>query len=428
MEDNNVIKLDLSQFGKQEESPAPTVGETNEPVASADTVAEVPGNQVEEPAHVTPKNEAGDYVVNLNPNPQNNAVQEQQTEEVPVQPEAESSEEVREPQLQEEPTEILERIEEEPTEVSATHVSESEVMEALEQVTPEEETGAIINDPTPEGINKFVEFMNDTGLEGTEAMEAYVNLNKDPEKMDARELLTDYYKANKPFLNDDQIQKQLNKKFSYDPDNTDVDKIEEINIAFQEELYKAQQFQADRKEKYYTDLKLRQQHSLPPDAQEAVEFYSDYKQSQEKQTQTFTTIKKQIDQVFNEDFKGFDFKVGDAKYRFKVNDPVKQKESHKDFAKVFGNYIHEDGTLKDAVGYNKALFAAQNADKLAQHFYEQGRADAVRESARKSKNIDMGVREDNSAVVTPSGQKVRVVTGDSKSKFKPKMTIKGWNN
>ena len=250
-------------------------------------------------------------------------------------------------------------------------------------------------------------------------MQAYINLNKNPDEMQARDLLTDYYKATKPFLNDDQIQKQLNKKYKVGQE-LDAETQEEVGLQLQEELYKAKQHFSSQKEKYYSDLKLRQQHSLPPEAQEAVEFYSDYKSNNEKLQQKSAIIQKQIDQVFHDDFKGFDFKVGDAKYRFKVNDPVKTKETFKNWDSTFGHFFQEDGSLKDAVGYNKALFAAQNADKLAQHFYEQGRADAIKNSAIKSKNIDMGAREDNSAVVTPSGQKVRVVSGNSKSQFKLK--------
>ena len=420
MEDN-VIKLDLSKFGKQEEPTAPAVGETSEQPVQSDTPAELPGNKVEEPAYSTPKNEAGDYVVNVNPNPQNNAIQEQQTEEVPVQPEAEASEAVVEENHA--PLELIS--EEEPTEVSVTPVAETEVTPTLEQVTEEQQT---IVSNLPEGLDKFVDFMNDTGLEGDEAFKQYLSLNQDPETLDAASLLREYHKAEKPFLTEDQINAQLNRKFSYNESTASAEEIEDKNIAFQEELYKAKQFMSERKEKYYTDLKLRQQRSLPPEAQEAVEFYSEYKQTQEKTQQAHTTIKAQIDQVFTDEFKGFDFKVGDSKYRYNVNDPAKQRENHKDFSKIFGSYLHEDGTLKDAVGYNKALFAAQNADKLAQHFYEQGRADAISNAAKQSKNIDMSARQDNSAVTTPSGQKVRVVSGEPKTKFKPKMTIKGWNN
>ena len=411
MEDN-VVKLDLNQ-PPQAEVP------TEQPAPEAHQVEE----QAAEPKKVeTPRNEAGDYVINLN-QPEN-AVQVEETESVPVQPEASNSEEVVEEVREQGP--VLELVEEEKPQ---EEVIEAKVEEpVLEEIKPEQENQVVIDDPMPEGINKFIEFMNDTGLEGQAAFQAYADLNKNVDEMDARTLMTEYYKATKPFLNDDQIQKQLNKKYTYDPENTDADVIEEKNIALQEELYKAKQFMGDRKEKYLADLKLRQQKSLPPEAQEAVEFYSNYKSNQEKLTQQSTTIQKQIDQVYNEEFKGFDFKVGDSKYRFRVNDPGAQKENHKDWNKVFGDFFQEDGSLGDAVGYNKALFAAKNADKLAQHFYEQGRADAIKESARKSKNIDMGERQDNSAVTTPSGQTVRVVSGNSKQTFKSPMKIPGWNN
>ena len=410
MEDNTV-KLDLSQVGEVQPSPP------NEPI-EAQPEQETPEVK-EEPKVETPKNDSGDYVINLNT--QDDAVQQ-------VQGETEEGV-LRDGRLgpgveQEVPEEnqTLELIqEEEASEV----VTEEEVLQALEPV--KEEQQIVVNDPLPEGINKFVEFMNDTGLEGTEAMQAYVNLNKNPDEMIAGDLLHEYYKATKPFLNNEQITKQLQKKYTIGED-TDPDRAEEINMAFQEELYKAKQHFTGNKEKYLADLKLRQQKSLPLEAQEAVEFYSEYKSNQDKLTQTSSVIQKQIDQVYSEDFKGFDFKVGEAKYRYKVNDPVKQKENHKDWNKVFSGFFNEDGSLADAVGYNKALFAAVNADKLAAHFYEQGKADAVKNSAIKSKNIDMEARQDNSAVVTPDGQTVRVVSGESKSSLKPKMTIKGWNS
>lgn len=420
MEDNT-IKLDLSQFGKQEESPAPTVGETSPEPVSGDTQAELPGNQAEPTAPATPKNEAGDYVINLNPT--EDAVQVSETEEVPVQPEAGSSEEVR-TGLQEEEPAPLELVQEETTPEVTEPVAEES---AIQKVEAEDEVQTVVNN-MPEGIDKFVEFMQDTGLEGMEAMQQYLSLNQDVENMDQVTLLTEFYKAEKPFLTEEQIRTQLNRKYSYDPNSATEQEIEDKNIALQEELYKAKQFMGDRKEKYYSDLKLRQQRSLPPEAAEAVEFYSNYNKQQEETAKTYSTIKNQIDQVFHDEFKGFDFKVGESKYRFKVNDLDKQKENHKDFSKVFGGFLNEDGTLKDAIGYNKALFAAQNADKLAQHFYEQGRADAVKDAAKKSKNIDMDVRQDNSAVVTPSGTKVRVISGENKANFKPKMTIKGWNS
>ena len=410
MEDNTV-KLDLSQVGEVQPSPP------NEPI-EAQPEQETPEVK-EEPKVETPKNDSGDYVINLNT--QDDAVQQ-------VQGETEEGV-LRDGRLgpgveQEVPEEnqTLELIqEEEASEV----VTEEEVLQALEPV--KEEQQIVVNDPLPEGINKFVEFMNDTGLEGTEAMQAYVNLNKNPDEMIAGDLLHEYYKATKPFLNNEQITKQLQKKYTIGED-TDPDRAEEINMAFQEELYKAKQHFTGNKEKYLADLKLRQQKSLPLEAQEAVEFYSEYKSNQDKLTQTSSVIQKQIDQVYSEDFKGFDFKVGEAKYRYKVNDPVKQKENHKDWNKVFSGFFNEDGSLADAVGYNKALFAAVNADKLAAHFYEQGKADAVKNAAIKSKNIDMEARSDNSAVVTPSGQTVRVVNGESKSSLKPKMTIPGWNS
>ena len=415
--DDNTVKLDLSQVGEVQPSPP------NEPVESPQETAPETVEKVQEqqePKHETPTNDDGDFDLQLNT--QEDAVQQVQ---------GETTEGVLrdgrlgpglEQEVQEE-SQTLELIEEEETpQVAEEPKVEEQVLEPVK-----EEQQIVVNDPLPEGINKFVDFMNDTGLEGTDAMQAYVNLNKNPDDMLAGDLLHEYYKATKPFLNNEQITKQLQKKYTI-AEGTEPERAEEINMAFQEELYKAKQHFTGNKEKYLADLKLRQQTSLPSDAQEAVQFYSDYKSNKDKLDQRASVIQNQIDQVYSEEFKGFDFKVGEAKYRYKVNDPVKQKEDHKDWNKVFGNFFNEDGSLNDAVGYNKALFAAVNADKLAAHFYEQGKADAVKNAAIKSKNIDMEARSDNSAVVTPSGQTVRVVNGESKSSLKPKMTIPGWNS
>jgi len=124
--------------------------------------------------------------------------------------------------------------------------------------------------------------------------------------------------------------------------------------------------------------------------------------------------------VFNDEFKGFDFKVGENKYRFKIEDSKKVKDFQSNISNFVNQFLDDKGTVADAKGYHKALFTAQNADKIANHFYEQGRADAIREAAKKSKNINMEPRQDASSIVTSSGEKIRVVSGDSSDKLRIK--------
>ena len=128
---------------------------------------------------------------------------------------------------------------------------------------------------------------------------------------------------------------------------------------------------------------------------------------------------KQTEQVFSEEFKGFDFKVGENKYRFKVQDVQQTKQAQSDILEAFKTFLDDSNMLSDAQGYHKALFAARNADKIANHFYEQGKADAVKEIEKQSKNINMDSRK--SGIIDTGGVKVRAVSGDDSSKLRIKI-------
>lgn len=270
----------------------------------------------------------------------------------------------------------------------------------------------------PENVDKLVKFMEETG--GT--LEDYVNLNKDISKYDNTTLMREYYKSTKSHLNQDDIEFILNKNFGYDAETDDPSDIKAKQLAFKEELFNAQNHFNKSKEKYYADLKLSQQKDIAPEYKEAYEYYNNQKQVKEEAEKLQQDFLNKTNNVFSDDFKGFDFSVGKNKYRFKVDNPSKVKEFQSDISNFANKFIGEDGNVSDAQGYHKALFSGVNADKLANHFYEQGRADAIKESARQAKNIDMSPRSDNSSVVNSNGQKIRVVSGKDSSKLRVK-----WN-
>lgn len=305
----------------------------------------------------------------------------------------------------------LELIEDEP-EQAEEEVKEEQpvVQEQVEEVV--QETPSV---NLPENVNKLVEFMEETG--GT--LEDYVRLNMDLDKLPDGDLLREYYRQSKPW-DSKEIEEFLEDNFSYDEENDDQRTIRARKRAFKEELYNAKKFLQGNREKYYADLKLNKQQDIPTEYQEAFEQYNNYKQSQEANQQLTQTFLKKTEDVFNKDFKGFDFQVGSNKYRFKVNNAAETKTAQSDISNFISNYLNDKGEIEDAVGYHKALFAARNADKLAEHFYEQGRADALRKSAKEAKNIDMGPRQEG-VIETKTGQKFRVVSGDSSSKLKIKL-------
>ena len=214
----------------------------------------------------------------------------------------------------------------------------------------------------------------------------------------------------------------MQKEFNYSEDEDDPQDIKAKQLAFKEELYKAQKHFSDSKEKYYADLKLRKKQEVPNEYKEAYDFYNQSKQNEELIEKNKKSFVSKTNKVFDEEFKGFDFKVGDKKYRYKVDNKQKVKETQLDLTNVFGQFLDKQGDMRNPYGYHKALYAAQNMDKIANHFYEQGRADAVQQSIKESKNIDMSPRADASAAGNISKNPVRVVPSTSSNKLRIK-----WN-
>ena len=371
----------------------------------------------------------GVYKVNLDKPPvqkeENNAIQERETKEVSVdEPSGDSKEvdkEVREQSSNENKTVQTEEKVLEKTDSPLELIKEDEeviVKEEEPSITKEqkEEVKEAEKQMLPENVEKLVTFMEETGG----SLEDYVNLNRDISKYDNVTLMREYYKNTKPHLNQDDVEFLLNKNFSYDEEADDPSEVKAKQLAFKEELFNAQNHFTTSKEKYYADLKLRKQNEVAPEYKEAYDYYNNHKQLQEESEKLQKDFLSKTDKVFSDDFKGFDFSVGKNKYRFKVDNPLKTKEFQSDIKNFANTFIGKDGTVADAKGYHKALFAGANADKIANHFYEQGRADAIKDQAKAAKNIDMSPRPDNSNVMSSSGQKIRVVSGDDSSKLRIK--------
>ena len=294
-------------------------------------------------------------------------------------------------------------------------ITEEEVQEQTEQLTDEvaeaiaeqEETGIGL----PENIQKVVDFMNDTG--GT--LQDYVKLNTDYSSLNGNQLLREYYESSRPHLDKEEIDFLMEDNFNYDEDIDEERDIRKKKIAYKEELAKAKNHLDGLKSKYYEEIKAGSR--LNPDQQKAVEFFNRYskeqetvKQEQEQQSKIFL---HQTDSVFNNEFKGFDYSVGDKKYRFKVKDTTEIKNTQSDINNFVKKFLNDKNEMVDAKGYHKSLFTAMNADAVANHFYEQGKADAMKSSMAKSKNVDMDPRGTHEKVTTANGWTIRAVPGNS---------------
>ena len=301
-------------------------------------------------------------------------------------------------------------------------ITEEEVVEQVEELTEQVEQAVVeagAGIELPENIQKVVDFMNET----SGSLEDYVKLNQNYEDLDAEQLLKEYYADTKPHLDKEDIEFLMEDKFLYDEDMDEERDIKRKKLARREELAKARAHLTGLKDKYYEEI--RGGARLAPEQKKAVEFFNRYTKENETATQL---AKKQsevflnkTENVFNQDFKGFDYQVGDKKFRFKVKDAPSIKETQSDINNFVKKFLDKDNAMSDAAGYHKGLFTAMNADSIANHFYEQGKADAMKTSITNSKNVQMGARGVHEDVKAPNGWSVRSVdSGGSDSKLKIK--------
>ena len=370
---DNITKVDLSKPPKPEEK-------NEEPKENT----EVEASSTDDSGVVTESTDA-------------NSPQEQKE----IQPEAETQE-----------TPVLEEITEDST-VEEVAEAEEQIEEAIAEA---EATGK----PLPENIQKLMDFMEETGGD----LNDYVKLNQDYSKLDNQDLLYEYYKQTKPHLNSEEINFLMEDQFSFDEESDDEREIKRKKLALKEQVANAKSHLDGQKSKYYEDIKAGSK--LTNEQQKAIDFFNRYnKESEVKQK----TVKKNSDiftqrtnEVFNDKFKGFEYNVGDKKYRFNVNNAEEVKTTQSDINNFTRKFLDKNSTLTDAKGYHKSLYTAMNADAVAKHFYEQGRADAMKDSVAKAKNVDMNPRQSHGKIET--GGMTFKVLGDNSSDFKFKIKNK----
>jgi hypothetical protein len=287
---------------------------------------------------------------------------------------------------------------------------EVEVLEEqLEQAVVEQSAGIDL----PENIEKLVSFMKETG--GT--INDYVRLNADYSNVDNDTLLKEYYKKTKPYLDSEDVSLLL-EDFSYDEDIDEERDIRKKKLAFKEEVAKAKNFLEQTKSKYYDEIKLRP--GVTQEQKKATDFFNRYNEEQSKAEQQHESFKNQTKKLFSQDFKGFDFNLGEKKFRYGVKDPGKVAETQSNISNIVGKFLNSDGSVKDPVGYHKAMYAAANVDTIANHFYEQGKADAVKQVIDSSKNPSQTLRQ-SPQTGFKDGIKVKVLNEGALSSSKLKI-------
>ena len=295
----------------------------------------------------------------------------------------------------------------------------SEVEEVAEVLEKEIVRSIEANKELPANVKKLMSFMEDTGGD----LKDYVKLNRDYSEMDNQSLLKEYYETTKPHLQADEIDFLMDDQFKYDEDIDDERDIKRKKLALKEQVASAKSQLEENKSRYYEDIKAGSK--LTTQQQKAVDFFSRHNKESEStkkiHKQAKTRFLNKTNEVFNEKFKGFEYNVGEKSYRFNVKDPSQVKESQSDINNFIKKFLNEDSQMEDAKGYHKSMFTAMNSDVIAKHFYEQGKADALKNSMANSKNIDMSPRGSHEAAIDNSGLKFRVLNDDTTDfKFKIK--------
>jgi len=351
--------------------------------------------------------------VDLTKNPEEDAVQTQKTDvgNAPIEESKDSNdskavaEDVRETK-QEVETPIEEIIEEVAEEVTEESIKQPDNV-VVDEVSPQQQL--------PENVDKLVKFMDETG--GT--VEDYVKLNRDYTDLDDDSLLKEYYKQSKPHLSSDEINFLIEDKFKVDEDIDEERDIRRKKLAYKEEVAHAKKDLESLKNQYYAEIKQRP--GVNQEQQKAMDFFNRYNKQQETIKQRQEEFKTNTNNLFTKEFKGFDYSVGDKKFRYKVQDPSKVANSQVDINNFVGKFLDDNGNISDTAGYHKALYAAMNADKLASHFYEQGKADGVKNMVANSKNpATEAPRQVAGGDVFVDGLKIRSISGTDSSKLKIK--------
>lgn len=354
--------------------------------------------------------------VDLKPKKEEDAISEQVTDESVLrteQPEVELQEVVEQ---NKQPKVIAEQvIEEEPVVIQEiTEEEQEEVKDLTEQVEQAVQETQNTGKQLPENIEKLVSFMEETGG----SVEDYVRLNADYTNVNNDALLKEYYKKTRPHLDLEEISFLMEDNFSYDEELDEERDVRKKKLAFKEEVAKAKNYLEDLKGKYYEEIKLRP--GVTQEQKKALDFFNRYTEEQNIATEQHEKFKADTQKLFSDDFKGFDISVGEKKFRYGIQNVDKVAENQSNINNLIKKFLNDKGEVTDTKGYHKAMYAAENVDKIASHFYEQGKADAVKEVITNSKNPSTEARKTASSDVFINGLKVRAISGIDSSKLKIK--------
>lgn len=267
-----------------------------------------------------------------------------------------------------------------------------------------------------EAIKKFLEYKKSTGR----GMEDFVKLNKDWSTVSDEDIVREFIKSKKPHLNSSEIDFEIESMFSFDEELDSDKEVMRKKIAKKDYTYEARKFFTEMKDKYSASLESRVSESLPKDVEDLVNWKQEYDSQvasqQELAKQQRDLFLEKTDELFNEKFEGFEFKVSEDKVQvFKPSDVEKVKKDNLNVQNLLSKFLDEKGYIKDPVGYHKAIAIASNPDEFARFFYEQGKSDMATDVSKESSNSNMEVRRTH-GTTTGEKPKVRAISNDNSRK------------
>lgn len=269
------------------------------------------------------------------------------------------------------------------------------------------------NEDLPEDVSAYFKYKKETGR----GIEDFVKLQRNYDDMDGDQVLRAYYNSTEEGLDSDDITDIMDDKFSFDEDLDDPKDIKKKQLAKKRELVKAKKFLNEQRDKYKAPLESSGG-GLSSEDKEKFDSYKSYIEestnAQEAQQRRYDYFLDKTAEVFNDEFKGFEFSIGEKQFTFKPGDSGELKSKQSDVNNFTKKFMDEKtGMISDAKGYHKAMSVAMNLDKFAEFFYNQGVTSAVDEVSKKSKNINMEMRKTPTSL-SKDGLKIRAV-GDTSS-------------
>lgn len=281
-------------------------------------------------------------------------------------------------------------------------------IQSVDQLFEEREA----NEDLPEDVKKYFEYKKATGR----GIEDFYKLQRDYGAMDDDTVLADYLSIQEEGLDEIDIQDLMEDKYGYDEDLDDERDIKKKKLAKKRELAKARKFFSEQRDQYQIPLESSGG-QLSEEQQQNLSAYQKYiedsKTIEEQNRKRYSYFLDRTKEVFNSEFKGFEFSVGDQSFNYKPGTSEELLNKQSDVNNFVGKYLDSDGLIADPKGYHKALSVAMNPDKFAQYFFDQGMAAAVDNVTRKSKNINMDIRSTPQKNTNKDGLKIRAVGNQS---------------